>query len=711
MDIKIDEIKPIEYPLDNIAHLIRNDKINCNNKKKLDYSNIEIIYDTETKDNTIYRCPVCLCIPFLYYTMEKIVYSCNCGIFYCSLDYFFTNFKSYPITEIIFKEKSETEGEMAFCSSCVKFINNVSKHRREYFGHIIKNTNHIFLNSKKGNFNEFIFPENKKVFYEGINQVNLNAKNEEKEPEATLNFWKEIVKVFFNSFISKYLNFDIISTIEKTYEKFLMEFNKGKEKSQKSNSEIKVAEEMNSKLFLFSKLIYYVFQKNLSKNTLNFQIIVNIFYVINNLYKFESKKEIDILSNYFINNFSAFKKIYQNKKYSEAIYLKSGFSHHQKFFYYRKVFYDSVSKRNIIVSPFELLFFVTGKNSDYSQIFVKSNEKRLAGINILYFDKLKKNILAFKEIICVLEKKEENILFLDIDSGKILYRLILPKRIITPCIMKDIEIIDDKYLIINIKGFDETFFYCPIIEQRILIYSLIYEKEMNSFKFEFLFECFDSTKNKTFIKMYKIMNLLALAEEKEILFYKINGREARLEEYFTIKLIKNEKYNIDIGDIKNSKFVVKYIHVDDYNKKRSKFEIYDIKLKQKISSVKCDIFDDIFFFGKFLLTIRKDFILYNQRTLKEIRRVKNNNYEKKRKGIIFKDAHNEWNLIYENCWFKIVNENLKVFQFMTFNDFNEGLIKKDFTFCSSEEFIEKTNSSEIGRCLNNIYSMVLLGKI
>ena len=101
----------------------------------------------------------------------------------------------------------------------------------------------------------------------------------------------------------------------------------------------------------------------------------------------------------------------------------------------------------------------------------------------------------------------------------------------------------------------------------------------------------------------------------------------------------------------------------------------------------------------------------NKKNQKEIRKVNNKKKKKKRKGIKFKDAHNEWNLIYENCWFKIVNENLKVFQIMTFNDFNEGLIKKDFTFCSSEEFIEKANSYEIVRCLNNFHFLVLFDKI
>lgn len=92
MENDINEIKAIEYPLDNITCLIQNDKENCNNTKKLDDSNIEIIYDTKIKEHTIYRCPTCLCIPFLYYTMEKIMYRCNCGIFYCSLDFFFFKF-------------------------------------------------------------------------------------------------------------------------------------------------------------------------------------------------------------------------------------------------------------------------------------------------------------------------------------------------------------------------------------------------------------------------------------------------------------------------------------------------------------------------------------------------------------------------------------------------------------------------------------------
>ena len=248
--------QPIEYPLNNSNNLIKEDKINCNNPKIADHSNIEIIYDKESEIPTLYRCPVCLCIPLLYYQKLEIIYKCNCGIYKCSLDYFFTNFKSYPIININFKDNLENKEEIAFCSSCVKFINNVNKHKEEYFGHIIRNTNFIFFKSKEGNYTEYIFECN---YCEGINQISKKYKK----------YAGENRKINFRYFISKYLNFNLIGRIEKLYKEFQKEFIKGKEKLKFENkydiNKIKMSEEMNTKLYLFSKFIYFVFEKNYKK--------------------------------------------------------------------------------------------------------------------------------------------------------------------------------------------------------------------------------------------------------------------------------------------------------------------------------------------------------------------------------------------------------------------------------------------------------------
>ena len=80
----------IKYPLNHINDLIQKDITNCNNTRKPNHSKIEIIYEmTDDGEFTVYRCPVCLCIPFVVnYEYRKIEYKCNCGIHNCSIDYF-----------------------------------------------------------------------------------------------------------------------------------------------------------------------------------------------------------------------------------------------------------------------------------------------------------------------------------------------------------------------------------------------------------------------------------------------------------------------------------------------------------------------------------------------------------------------------------------------------------------------------------------------
>ena len=94
----------------------------------------------------IYRCPVCLSIPIFNYTQEKILYQCNCGVYNCSINYFLTNFISYPISKIILKDNiGQNNNNIGFCSICSLFVDS-SNHSKEYFGHTIKNIDNIFLN-------------------------------------------------------------------------------------------------------------------------------------------------------------------------------------------------------------------------------------------------------------------------------------------------------------------------------------------------------------------------------------------------------------------------------------------------------------------------------------------------------------------------------------------------------------------------------------
>ena len=84
--------KEIEFPLNNIQNIIKNNSKDCTNCYTLD-RDIKIEYDKKNNIPSIYRCPVCLCIPFIIYE-KKICYLCNLGYHKCSLDYFLTNFIS-----------------------------------------------------------------------------------------------------------------------------------------------------------------------------------------------------------------------------------------------------------------------------------------------------------------------------------------------------------------------------------------------------------------------------------------------------------------------------------------------------------------------------------------------------------------------------------------------------------------------------------------
>lgn len=77
MGNKYDKIDKIDNPLNEIKNIITDSK-ECSNENLKDHSNLNIIYSNEN-NLIVYRCPICLCIPFLYYNKLKITYICNCG--------------------------------------------------------------------------------------------------------------------------------------------------------------------------------------------------------------------------------------------------------------------------------------------------------------------------------------------------------------------------------------------------------------------------------------------------------------------------------------------------------------------------------------------------------------------------------------------------------------------------------------------------------
>ena len=670
MEIENLSFQQIEYPLNSLDDLIKREKLFCDNPKIPDFSNIEIIFNKNDKNPTLYRCPSCLCIPFLYYEELYIVYKCNCGTHICSLDYFFSNFISYPIDKIIFKENKEKNNKIAFCSSCVKFINNVDKHKKEYYGHIIRNTNYI----KGNNYTEFKLERNH--YYEGINQVFKCEKLKEKER-----------KINFINFIQKYLNFNIIEKIETSYKNFLKEFNKRKENIKKNvkQKKIEFSEEFNEKLYSFSKFMYYVFQINYSRKNLNLQIIYNIFYVVYHLYEFciqdknkkEQKNEFDIFKNYFLEDFYITKKDIVHKN-DELYYLTGSFYLH----YIEKIktlYFDKTFKK-FIISDLNQIYITYGK--ELYNICYQS--KYINGFNIIYFDKIKTNVLSIKNRYETINK----IKFCDIKDCKIMSEIILPNALqdwsykgrTLEYKMKSIELLNNIYLIVNIERFQSFWDGDRTMGQTILLYLLVYEN--NSFKFDYLNTFYDYIdifeSDKIYEQMYKIYDMICLKDKKYFIFYKMNIQKKNLEESFKINIEEN-LFGVEINEIKDNKILIKYFH--------KKFEIYDIKLKQKISIFKPnDTINNVFLLDdKYFIRIKNNkAILYKLKTFKQLNIL--NDLNDYKNCIIFKDDYEKWNFISGRICTKIENEKFGESKYIYKEDESYVYHYSSYILSSSEEY-------------------------
>ena len=142
--------KMIEYPLKNAEKYIDSRNKSCSNSRVANHENINVIFNQESNDiPSLYRCPVCLCIPLAIYQEPRIFYKCNCGEHNCNIDYFLTNFISYPISEINFNTPSSEQGYMVFCSDCNKFI-DVDEHMKEFFKHSYKDLNNVIIKKSDG---------------------------------------------------------------------------------------------------------------------------------------------------------------------------------------------------------------------------------------------------------------------------------------------------------------------------------------------------------------------------------------------------------------------------------------------------------------------------------------------------------------------------------------------------------------------------------
>jgi hypothetical protein len=212
--------KEIEFPLNNIQNIIKISSKDCTNCYTLD-RDIKIEYDKKNNIPSIYRCPVCLCIPFIIYE-KKICYLCNCGYHKCSVDYFLTNFISYPINALILKNYDDIESsKIYFCQVCSKFIIDREEHQNNYYGHPIKNIYNIFQKTEEENYN----------YYEIKLDNYINGKNTNKE---------SVWSIKFSDFIKNNLNFNILEKIEKCYKKFF-----------KNNKKMKNEELIEKKKIIF----------------------------------------------------------------------------------------------------------------------------------------------------------------------------------------------------------------------------------------------------------------------------------------------------------------------------------------------------------------------------------------------------------------------------------------------------------------------------
>ena len=188
-----------------------------------------------------------------------------------------------------------------------------------------------------------------------------------------------------------------------------------------SNQDLEFETNMNSKLYIYSKYIYYCFEKNYSKQNLNMQIIINLINTINQM---NYNPKYDSLSfDLFLQDMS--KYFYNNKKYKALIVFFCGAKGYYKCFVdyqMHKAIYDKYTKRKIL-SIFKHIY-ITQKNQ-FNDLIFKSN--KIKGFNLIYFDDIKKNIIALKEFENI-NFPIDNTIIWDIENGKILSRIQLPKE-------------------------------------------------------------------------------------------------------------------------------------------------------------------------------------------------------------------------------------------------------------------------------------------
>ena len=604
----------IEYPLNDIKNIIeKNNSKDCTNCYTLD-PYIEIEYDNINNIPSIYRCPVCLCIPFIIYK-TKICYLCNCGYHKCSVDYFLTNFISYPINAVNLKNYDDIESsKIYFCQICSKFIIDKEEHQSNYYGHPMKNIYNIFQKTEEGNYN----------YYEYDNNY-IKGKN--------IKLSETFFHIKFSNFITRYLNFNILEKIENSYKIF-----------SKNNKKMKNEELIEKKkLYLFSKFLYYVFQKNIIENTLVFQIILNIYLIT-----------IQIDKNNFLNDCT-------NCKCDIFYECKSLLTDNIIELAPEKIIYDNYSKRYVLLDNLCRYpgnqFLITKKNN-IENIFIKSNEVDFS--TVLYFKNWNKNLIIFKT--------NHKLSLIDIEDGKYIYEIYENKTVNFGKI-KDIILIDNKYYIFHCMS---QIILCTFsnVNNKSDNISIILNIDTINFNYKYVNSKFNCQ------QIYKNKKMLILENKSNLKFTKINKDGNDLEELFNLNL----QTEFSIYSYKNIQTIGKRRIIIIYKQRKLgeiiNFEIYDIETKQKVfiyNNINNRLKELIFIGGHYYIGIinnkTNDYELniYNSNNFKKI---SNLSIPKNECSIFFSKNSDKYILIIIadklNYLVKIKNDNLEKIKDISF---------------------------------------------
>ena len=307
----------------------------------------------------------------------------------------------------------------------------------------------------------------------------------------------------------------------------------------------------------------------------------------------------------------------------------------------KRIFYDKYSQRYVINYYSDSL--ITEKNN-YSEIFIIL--KNIGKINIIYFEYLKKNVIAFLD--------STEIILLDFENAKIIKKIKLSLDGENKDKINFIEIINNNYLIICCSSF-KLF--------NLFIYNIIEDNSnINSLNFEFLNKI-----SGTYKDIFKIKDTLILRDDEYLIFNQFNGINNNIEEQFKIEF--KSDYNIEINDIENDQILIK-----EYNTATCLiyfFEIYNIKNKLKICTYKCkkNIDNDFLFLEQdYLLRVNINGLnLFNIRNLKDCGTLMKVHYgDNKRKWAVFKD-NSGFNVVYYDKLYRIINEDIEFITEINYN--------------------------------------------